>query len=163
MFIWSFSLSWYAVLLETHFWGPLLMWVCMCLHLPWSRCPRWRWSSRLERLRLWSEPADKSSPHLNPPPASPETQTDSGSCWMMKVKAMCVCVWGDTQEFSCFKTHVYTGRNIVFLVGPLGGSRLNRLLGWSEGPQSLFVSFPSDNKNKNPCTVSIKALLICYL
>lgn len=51
--------------------------VCVWRHTlsPWSRCPRWRWSSRPERLHLWSGPADRSFLHLSLPPASPETHT----------------------------------------------------------------------------------------
>lgn len=60
------------------------------LHLPWSRCPQWRWSSRLERLRLWSEPADRFSPHLNPRPASPETRREGGwwRCYLHKHRGL---------------------------------------------------------------------------
>lgn len=62
--------------------------VCVWRHTlsPWSRCPRWRWSSRPERLHLWSGPADRSFLHLSLPPASPETHThtqrEASSNWI---------------------------------------------------------------------------------
>lgn len=96
--------------------------VCVCVCLPWSRYPQWRWSSRLERLHLWSEPADRSSQHLNPPPASPETQTDSqkenGLGWYKSRPRVCACVFevwegnGSAENLSTntqeFRQHTHT-------------------------------------------------------
>lgn len=48
-------------------------------YLPGSQCPPWRWSCQLERLHLWSGPANRSFQHPNLPRASPKDTKETTS------------------------------------------------------------------------------------